>query len=47
MLRTAAPHFVGIKHAVNDLGFVTEMLDHFGFEFRVFVGLEELSFPML
>ena len=43
----AAPHFAGIKHAVNDLGFVTEMLDRFGFEFRVFVGLEELSFPML
>ncbi len=41
------PHFVGIKHAVNDLGFVTEMLDRFGPEFRVFVGLEELSFPML
>ncbi len=41
------PHFVGIKHAVNDLGFVTQMLGRFGFEFRVFVGLEELSFPML
>ena len=43
----ATPHFVGIKHAVNDLGFVSEMLDRFGFEFRVYVGLEELSFPML
>lgn len=41
------PHLVGIKHAVNDLGFVTQMLDRFGFDFRVFVGLEELSFPML
>jgi len=41
------PHFVGIKHAVNDLGFVTEMLSRFGMDFRVFVGLEELSFPML
>ncbi len=41
------PHFVGIKHAVNDLGFVTEMLDCFGPRFRIFVGLEELSFPML
>ena len=41
------PHFVGIKHAVNDLGFVTEMLARLGFEFRVFVGLEELSFPMM
>lgn len=41
------PHFVGMKHAVNDLGFVTEMLARFGPEFRVFVGLEDLSFPML
>jgi 4-hydroxy-tetrahydrodipicolinate synthase len=40
-------NFVGIKHAVNDLGFVTHMLDRFGFDFRVFVGLEDLSFPML
>ena len=42
-----APNFVGMKHAVNDLGFVTECLAHFGREFRIFVGLEELSFPML
>ncbi len=43
----ATPNFVGIKHAVNDLGFVSEMLERFGPDFRVFVGLEELSFPML
>lgn len=41
------PHFVGIKHAVNDLGFVTHMLARFGSEFRVFVGLEEFTFPMM
>ena len=41
------PHFVGMKHAVDDLGFVTEVLHHFGMEFRIFVGLEELSFPMM
>jgi 4-hydroxy-tetrahydrodipicolinate synthase len=41
------PHLVGMKHAVNDLGFVTKLLDRFGFDFRIFVGLEELSFPML
>ncbi len=41
------PNLVGIKHAVNDLGFVTHMLTRFGFDFRVFVGLEDLSFPML
>jgi 4-hydroxy-tetrahydrodipicolinate synthase len=43
----ATPHFVGIKHASLDLGLVTESIDKFGPEFRVFVGLEELSFPML
>lgn len=42
-----AENFVGMKHAVNDLGFVTECLRHFGPGFRIFVGLEELSFPML
>lgn len=41
------PTFVGMKHAVNDLGFVTECLAAFGPEFRIFVGLEELSYPML
>ncbi len=41
------PNLVGIKHAVNDLGFVSELLNRFGFDFRIFVGLEELSFPML
>jgi 4-hydroxy-tetrahydrodipicolinate synthase len=43
----ATPQFVGMKQAVNDLGFVTECLHHFGMNFRVFVGLEELSFHML
>lgn len=43
----ATPHFVGIKHASLDLGLVTESIATFGPEFRVFVGLEELSFPML
>jgi 4-hydroxy-tetrahydrodipicolinate synthase len=41
------PRLVGIKHAFNDLTFVTELLARLGFEFRVHVGLEELSFPML
>ncbi|SLN13004.1 4-hydroxy-tetrahydrodipicolinate synthase [Oceanibacterium hippocampi] len=43
----ASDDFVGIKHAVNDLALVSEMLQTFGEEFRIFVGLEELSFPML
>lgn len=41
------PHFVGIKHAALELALVTEALDRFGPEFRIFVGLEELSFPMM
>ncbi len=41
------PRLVGLKHAFNDLGFVTEVLARLGFEFRVHVGLEDLSFPML
>jgi 4-hydroxy-tetrahydrodipicolinate synthase len=46
-IESQLPTLVGIKQAVNDLGFVSELLDRFGPEFRVFVGLEELSFPML
>ena len=46
-LRRRSPTFVGMKHAVNDLGFVTECLHAFGDDFRIFVGLEELSFPMM
>ncbi len=46
-LRDRCEHFVGMKHAVNDLGFVSECLCAFGPEFKVFAGLEELSFPML
>jgi 4-hydroxy-tetrahydrodipicolinate synthase len=42
-----APNLVGIKHAVNDLTFVTELLARMGPEFRVHVGLEDLSLPML
>ena len=43
----AVPHLVGIKHAAHDFAFVTQLLDTLGADFRVFVGLEELSFPML
>ncbi len=44
-LKDECEHFVGMKHAVNDLGFVSECLHEFGASFRIFVGLEELSFP--
>jgi 4-hydroxy-tetrahydrodipicolinate synthase len=46
-LRSKSPAFVGMKHAVNDLGFVSECLATFGPDFKIFVGLEELSFPMM
>lgn len=46
-LREKSSHFVGMKHAVNDLGFVTECFAALGDDFKVFVGLEELSFPMM
>jgi 4-hydroxy-tetrahydrodipicolinate synthase len=46
-LREKSAHFVGMKHAVNDLGFVTECFAALGDDFKVFVGLEELSFPMM
>lgn len=41
------PHFVGMKHASPELTLVSEALARFGPAFRIFVGLEELSFPML
>jgi 4-hydroxy-tetrahydrodipicolinate synthase len=46
-LRDRSPHFVGMKHAVNDLALVSECLAVLGEDFKVFVGLEELSFPMM
>ena len=46
-LRDRCPKFAGMKHAVNDLGFVSECLARVGHDFKIFVGLEELSFPMM
>jgi len=43
----ARENFVGIKHAVDDHNFVTQMLARLGPDFRVFVGLEEFTFPMM
>lgn len=43
----ASATFVGMKHASPELTLVTEALSRFGAEFRILVGLEELSFPML
>jgi 4-hydroxy-tetrahydrodipicolinate synthase len=46
-LRSHCPTFVGMKHASPDLALVSQCLDAFGDGFRIFVGLEELSFPMM
>lgn len=46
-LKDKSPTFVGMKHAVNDLGFVSECYSVFGKDFKIFAGLEELSFPMM
>ena len=42
-----APNLVGMKHAANDLALVTQVLARMGNDFRIFVGLEDLSFPMM
>ena len=46
-LKDNSKNFVGMKHAVNDLDFVTDCLGAVGRDFRIFVGLEDLSFPMM
>ncbi|MBJ2180649.1 4-hydroxy-tetrahydrodipicolinate synthase [Pseudomonas veronii] len=46
-IASRAPNLVGVKHASTDLAFVTETLARLGPDFRIFVGLEELSFPMM
>jgi 4-hydroxy-tetrahydrodipicolinate synthase len=46
-IKDRASNLVGMKHAVNDLGLVSEMMHSFGMDWKVFVGLEELSFPMM
>jgi 4-hydroxy-tetrahydrodipicolinate synthase len=46
-VRERSETFIGMKHAVNDLGFVSKALRELGPDFRIFAGLEELSFPML
>lgn len=45
-LAATSATFVGMKHASTDLAFVADCLDAVP-DFRVFVGLEELSFPMM
>jgi 4-hydroxy-tetrahydrodipicolinate synthase len=42
----ASPAFVGMKHASNDLAYVSDLLAILP-HLLIFVGLEELSFPMM
>lgn len=46
-IRDRCPNLVGVKHASTDLAFVTDLLTAMGRDFRIFVGLEELCFPMM
>ena len=41
------PTFVGMKHASLDLAFVSDLLEALSHDLRIFVGLEDLSFPMM
>jgi 4-hydroxy-tetrahydrodipicolinate synthase len=41
------PTFVGLKHASLDLGLVSDVLERVNDDLRIFVGLEELSLPMM
>lgn len=46
-INEVCPTFVGVKHASLDLGYVSELLEEVDEDLRIFVGLEELSFPMM
>ena len=46
-IRARLPSLAGIKHAANDLDFVSDLRVRLGTEFRIFCGLESLSLPML
>ena len=43
----ACPTFIGMKHASLDLAFVSDLFAEVNADLRIFVGLEELSFPMM
>jgi 4-hydroxy-tetrahydrodipicolinate synthase len=46
-VKAKCPNLVGVKHASTDLAFVTDLLVTMGHDFKIFVGLEELCFPMM
>jgi 4-hydroxy-tetrahydrodipicolinate synthase len=46
-LKEKSPTFIGMKHASPDLDLVSDAFAAVGLDFKIFVGLEELSFPMM
>jgi 4-hydroxy-tetrahydrodipicolinate synthase len=46
-LDRTCPTFIGMKHASLDLAFVSDLFEEVHEDLRIFVGLEELSFPMM
>jgi 4-hydroxy-tetrahydrodipicolinate synthase len=46
-IASKVPNFVGMKHASTDFVLLTDAIQALGPEFRIFGGIEELSFPML
>jgi 4-hydroxy-tetrahydrodipicolinate synthase len=46
-VKAKCSNLVGVKHASTDLAFVTDLLTTMGRDFKIFVGLEELCFPMM
>ena len=46
-IQAQSAHFVGMKHASNDLALVSRCMVELGSDFRIFAGLEEQSFPMM
>ncbi|MFU8816590.1 MAG: 4-hydroxy-tetrahydrodipicolinate synthase [Pseudomonadales bacterium] len=46
-IAATTPTLVGMKHASTELALLSDCLAEFGEGFRIFVGLEELSLPML
>jgi len=46
-LRDRYPWVIGVKHSLRDLDVVSQTIRVLGKDFRVFCGLESLTFPML
>ena len=46
-IASRAPNLVGLKHADQNLELLTELIMALGPQFRIFCGVEALSFPML